>query len=721
MEVGIEEVHAELARILASDQFKRSSRLAGFLTFVVDNALQEKYEHLKEYVLGVEVYGKGSDFDPRIDSTVRVEAARLRSKLLEYYEAHGRENPIRIDLPKGGYVPHFRRIESAAGRPTGQPAARHSYLLLALLISGLLLSGLIVALIVKTNRGSPATSVTVIPLTNWPGPEEQPYFSPDGKQVAFAWDGPGEDNTDVYVKPIGDGNPRRLTFDGARDDSPAWSPDGHYIAFFRHPPSHAGFYLVHAQGGPERFLAVAYSDRLPGRFLDWFPDSKTLAVVDKAKAGEPFSLFSLSVDTGERRRLSWPPAGSHGDRYPALSSDGRLLAFARSHAFPVADVYVTDLATGQARRLTFDNQVISGLAWSADDGSIVFSSERGSTAGAGGLWRVPVSTSRGGPAVAQQLLGPGPRASLPAVARRRGLLAYQESRADTNIRRASNPGCGSPSATAALISSTREEAWPRYSPDGRHIAFQSNRSGNWEIWVANEDGSDPIQVTALAGAPARYPSWSPDGRFLAFDFRGVGNGDIYTIAVNKSPPGSGTSTRAVRVTTDGAADETPSWSADGPWIYFSSNRSGDYEVWRAPVTSDGKPTGEPIRLTHGGGAWPAEGPGGFVYFIRGPRQAPELWKVPGQGGRETLHIRLLPASRLSWAVTESGVFFIAPSLSAGWGIRRFAFATGQEDGICELGGRSVRQHLAISPNGRWFIYQSLDGGGSDIMLAENFR
>jgi hypothetical protein len=135
------------------------------------------------------------------------------------------------------------------------------------------------------------------------------------------------------------------------------------------------------------------------------------------------------------------------------------------------------------------------------------------------------------------------------------------------------------------------------------------------------------------------------------------------------------------------------------------------------VTSEGEPTGEAIRLTRGGGMWPADRPGGFVYFIRGNRHDPELWKVPGKGGRETMLVRLSPASRLSWAMTGNGVYFVAPSGSAGWAIRRLSFAAGQEDGICELDGRRRRQHLSISPNGRWFIYQSLDGGGSDIVLA----
>jgi Tol biopolymer transport system component len=697
-----EQIRDELASMLASEQFKRSGRLSRFLSFVVENALQANHDRLKEYVLGLEVYQRGVDFDPRIDSTVRVEAARLRTKLREYYESAGADARIRIDLPKGGYTPAFHRIETRSANANA--AVRRLSPTAIVAVACLLLSGSVVALIVKTGPAAASAPVTVSPFTSSPGVESQPAFSPDGRQIAFLWDGQDQDNVDVYVKPLSGGEPRRLTTDPARDDGPAWAPDGSHIAFFRHHPAVAGFYIVPVHGGPERLLASAYSDRLPGRFVDWFPDSTALAVVDKDKASEPFSIFRLDVDTGQERRLTWPPPDSHGDRYPSVSPDGKSLAYARTHAFPVADIFVTNFATGEVRRLTSDNQVVNGIAWTEDSRAVVFSSERGSTAGAGNLWKVEISPG----AVPQQVRGPGPRASLPALARTGRLLAYQDSRADNNIWRVANPaGSSTPSM---LIASSREEAWPRYSPDGQRIAFQSNRSGNWEIWVAKHDGSDPFQVTSFGGAPARFASWSPDGRRLAFDYRGDGSSDIYTIALE------GRSMN--RITGWASAEETPAWSSDGRWIYFASNHSGDFDVWKAAVTPDGKPNGEPVRITHGGGAWPAEGARGFVYYVKGPREKPELWKSLGTGRQESLVLRLPANGHVAWSVHETGVYFVAPRKGASE-IRRFV--AGRDEVVCELGGRALRRHISLSPDGRWITYMSFDGGGSDIMLVENFR
>jgi adenylate cyclase len=107
-----EMVRAQLTRVLASSIFTSSQRLSRFLRFVVERANEGKADELKEYAIGVEVFERESDFDPRIDPIVRVQAAKLRSKLLEYYSSEGRDDVLVIFIPKGGYAPVFRRAES---------------------------------------------------------------------------------------------------------------------------------------------------------------------------------------------------------------------------------------------------------------------------------------------------------------------------------------------------------------------------------------------------------------------------------------------------------------------------------------------------------------------------------------------------------------------------------------------------------------------------------
>jgi TolB-like protein len=109
-------VHVELEKILGSEVFVHSRRLSRFLRFVVEWDLTQRAEQLKEYIIGVEVFDRGFDFDPRLDSVVRTEARRLRSKLREYYQTSGKDDLVRIEIPKGSYVPVFHDCEDRNSR-----------------------------------------------------------------------------------------------------------------------------------------------------------------------------------------------------------------------------------------------------------------------------------------------------------------------------------------------------------------------------------------------------------------------------------------------------------------------------------------------------------------------------------------------------------------------------------------------------------------------------
>lgn len=111
------EIRAALLRVIASPDFAASPRLAAFLRYVVERALAGEAARLKGYTIAVEALGRTADFDPRVDPIVRVEAGRLRRRLDRYYAAKGANDPVAIELPRGGYVPRFWR------RPEGRAAA----------------------------------------------------------------------------------------------------------------------------------------------------------------------------------------------------------------------------------------------------------------------------------------------------------------------------------------------------------------------------------------------------------------------------------------------------------------------------------------------------------------------------------------------------------------------------------------------------------------------
>jgi hypothetical protein len=121
--ISADQVRQQLARILLDPLFRQSQRLCILLRFLVESTLAGRESELKEFVVGAEAFKRGAGFDPQVDNIVRVTAARLRSRLAEYYQSAGSREPIVITLPKGGYVPSFAAVETRGPASVQIPAA----------------------------------------------------------------------------------------------------------------------------------------------------------------------------------------------------------------------------------------------------------------------------------------------------------------------------------------------------------------------------------------------------------------------------------------------------------------------------------------------------------------------------------------------------------------------------------------------------------------------
>jgi TolB-like protein len=173
---GGELVREEVERIAASPVFLRSERLVRFLRYVVEQTLAGNGDSLKEFTIGVSVHDR-PDFDPRLDSAVRVDARRLRAKLEEYYKGPGSQDPLRIDLPKGGYIPVFQPAVPVACAPSPPVLRRRPRLWalgLALLVGAAAFIWFKRAVI--PTAGTPANhsihSLAVLPFANMTGRQE---------------------------------------------------------------------------------------------------------------------------------------------------------------------------------------------------------------------------------------------------------------------------------------------------------------------------------------------------------------------------------------------------------------------------------------------------------------------------------------------------------------------------------------------------------------------
>ena len=529
-------------------------------------------------------------------------------------------------------------------------------------------------------RRAPQPELVAVPLTSYPGIEDFPTFSPDGRQVAFMWNGPSQDNFDIYVKLVGPGPPPlRLTSDPAADSSPAWSPDGRSIAFLRElSEGRFAVLMVPPIGGPERKLAEVFqSPREAGwRYLGWSPDGRSLAVMDQEAPGKPAGVSLLSVETSEKRRLTSPPLGS-SDYTPAFSPDGRFLAFARVKGTNTPDILLLPLSSsfqpqGEPKLLASPRSAFFGIAWTLDGREIIISA--GSRGSSGSLWRIAADGSSN----PERLAFTGEDSANPSLSREGNRLAYSRGISDYNIWRLELAGterkAGQP---ARFISSTRREDSAEFSPDGKKIAFYSTRSGNAEIWVCNSDGTSAVQVTALGGPSCGTPRWSPDGEQIAFDSNLEGHWDIFVVAAGGGKPR--------RLTNQPSFESVPSWSRDGKWVYFCSDRSGERQIWKAPAQG-----GEAVQVTPKGGLMAVESPDGkSVYYTKSEEGKEGLWRVPLAGGEETQTIGSLIANR-AFSVTVDGIYFITGT--GPYTIEFFSFRTQQHKPLAQAG---KSRHLPV--------------------------
>ena len=540
--------------------------------------------------------------------------------------------------------------------------------------------------------------LAITPAVTNVGVKYTPSLSPDGQHLAFAWNGGAGPHFNLYVKLVGTEESLRLTKWASIDFNPVWSPDGRYIAFCRILKGATGIYVIPASGGAERRVrSTLWEDQefyeifwVAGH-LSWSPDGKLLAYSDHASRGEGASIFLLSLDSLEVRRLT-SPTRSSSDFNPEFSPDSQTLAFVR--VSQVSSVYAIPVSGGEEQRLISDNRSKRGLAWTPDGRNLVF-------ANVDGLWKISL---RGGEPERLQFGQDGVEPSI-----RGNRLVYVQRTSNLNIWRRNLNSLVSAGPPDKLISSTRMQSGPQFSPDGSKIAFESSRSGTYEVWVCGRDGSSLMQLTHFSPSQAGTPRWSPDGQQIVFDARPAGSVDIYVIDSQGGP--------LRKLTKEPSNENVPSWSRDGRWIYYASDRTGSWNVWKMPSTG-----GSPVQVTHHGGFAAFESPDGkFLYYAKGLTVA-GLWRIPTNGGEEVEIIGSLGAGYWGyWAAVDNGIYHLDTTREPKMAF--FNITTHSDTQVFDLENRPVREvaGLAVSPDKRTILYTQLDASSSDIILVENFQ
>ncbi len=533
----------------------------------------------------------------------------------------------------------------------------------------------------------------VVPFASLPGKEFAPTFSPDGSQIAFAWnEGAGAGRQfDLYVKALGSERLLRLTHDPSRWISPAWSPDGSAIAFVRQTEERAGIFVIPALGGSERSIV---SDGLTvGGIIQisWSPDGRRLAYSAYGAAGVPH-VYIVSLQTLTAAPLSPAPECLVAAE-PAFSPDGKQLALACISSSAVYTIYVVALPGGPVRPLASMLGDPQGLTWAADGSRLIFSNDRGN---GGELWQLTLDGRL-------EQLPFGEDGSAPVVAARGRRMAYVRGRKTVDTWRADLTAAHPEESAVKLIYSTRTEVVPRYSHDGTRIAFQSNRSGSVEIWMTDAQGADPDRLTSFNGPFTSAPSWCSDGRRIAFDSRVSGISAIYIEDINERVPR--------KLATSQGNLSRPAWSNDCRWL-FASNGHG--VLYRVPSSG-----GQAERFTDHTSSYDVVVADRVIFNVL-ERNGVVLWSRPAGGGPQA-PLESLPKVGYddAWAATTAGIYY-TDSSSRPISVNFYEFASRTTRRLMTLrqvpipgGGPGI----AVSPDGRWLLYGQAGDEQSEIMLA----
>jgi Tol biopolymer transport system component/DNA-binding winged helix-turn-helix (wHTH) protein len=539
----------------------------------------------------------------------------------------------------------------------------------------------------------------VTQFTSYPGETHAPAFSPDGSRIAFGWESARGKN-DLYVKALGGEALLQLTHRPSAALNPSWSPDGTQIAFMRLAGDDTGLYMVPALGGPEQKLhstSTPYEYAAP---ISWSPDGKWIAYGDLIDKQPGDRMFLFSTETHQSQLFYHDPACAH-EAQLTFSNSGDRVAWLCVRKLDEIDLMVGDPQARTRHVVRTLNVLVTGMSWVPDDSKLIVNQQRGER---GELFEVTVSdgSMKLAPAAQGQL-----HAIWPAVSAKTGAVAWASWGSRIGLVRVDlqNPKV----AVEPILESSRDEKQASFSPDHKYVAFESNRSGSWQIWIADGDGGNLAQISK--GVQAFFPRWSPDSRRIVYFQKEGETQFVYVMDVDERVPHKLlTSTREVG---------SPFWSLDGKWIYFQDEGSFYKKYFRCSLDCNRNET----LVRDGSRAvsmQPAED-GRFFYYV--------IADGPPKVFRDTLNEDHLDApeevegipplvDNFSMFVARKGIYFVSAAKPTV--LEYFDFASRKTKELAKM-NEGILGGIWVSSDDRYALLPQSSDSHQDIMLAEPKR
>lgn len=599
------------------------------LAFIVESALNGRAAEIKEAVIGVEVLGRSSGFDPKIDPIVRVEASRLRTRLDSYYQNEGHADPLEIAIPKGAYVPVFTERRPAREVVAKSPAWR---LLLAAFTAGVVIAGITAFLLYRARPVADAIKLSLLA----PAGAEIQYaaISPDGRKVVFASVQQGQQM--LWVRSL-DALVAQPIPGSVFSAFPFWSPDSKSLAFFGIDK----LQRVELEGGPPQIVCESFVTRGgawgSAGYIVFAPHPRGGLFKVPALGGKPEPVTSLDASRAE--------VAHH---FPAFLPDGNHFIYLAVSTRPHETAIRVGSLDGKTDKILTHANGSAQFAPSVGGrpGYLMFGFD-------GALMAQPfdpetLELSGGRVTVAPNVLHFRGRADFSIS--QTGTLAY---RAGTgrNLQLTWYNREGRP---LAAVGDLNNYYWWALSPDEQRLVYQelSWAGGLTSIWTL--DFARGAASLVGEGYELFLPVWSPDSTEVAY----TEGDDTHMVLRRRSVRGGAPVTILDRPGARFPAD----WSSDGRMIALSaiaSDRSLDTVV----VPSDGSGPDKklmsreaPIRFAPSSAGGPPQRVAYTGFETRGPevyiRNFPEAdrkWRVSRDGGLQPM-----------WRGDGKELFYLAP-------------------------------------------------------------
>lgn len=520
----------------------------------------------------------------------------------------------------------------------------------------------------------------------------QPAWSRNGKAMAFVAMDLNGTRSAIYVQTQGDIQPHSILSDSGQYSSPTWSPDGRLLAFLHFAPDAAEIDIFDTQSRSLRVLGKLFPHRygLNYRQLDWSPDGKFLVVDDKTRDSEPFSLYLVYLENGQRVRLTYPDSDMIGDLSPRVSPDGTTVAFIRDIYLFEQDVYVTNVRGRTYQRITSRPAIVSDVAWETGK-LLALAADYGTGFN---FWQVDLAKSTQGATLASRVNSDRPLQF--SVSPDGQSVAFSNYNPNLDIWSLDTDGPSN--RWTPVIQAHGESIRPAISPDGKHLAFLSNVSGKFQIWISELDGTRAFAVSTGELVPASF-CWSADGNSIVFSPQYIHG--LYEVAL----PGGAPVERISSVYTD------PHSSSDGKSLFARAH----FFIFRLPPRG-----GDAKEVTEQGGAPIAQSADGrYLYFSQG-RMNTTIARLDLQTGHQDELIQsLVPGYSDAWALSSRGIYFLGQEQDHP-AVRFFNFATNAEEHVAGFPGDLPQVEMSgfgVSSDGKRLWVVCADPISSDVQIT----